>query len=334
MATVVYSVQDDTLNGAVSPTKLDAEVRADTGVPIELDGVTVEGDVLSIAFQADLDAGQTTALNAVVAAHDGVPPVKATPPVGDDGAPVVRLGSPSDPDDGKPVVVVSPAREGMNAWITGRGDDKEADPIGSGRGTGTPIRVDFIANDADTTKYVEWSFLEPVDVHDGQVSWTPVGEWGSTDEFELGTRLPGNASNVTAASGDGNINAIDVGNGNYLYTPADGDGDSNLDLGLAVPVPAPFEDGYWDVDYFTGVITPNADQAGKYNLISQEVMLYMIPGVFTLHPGGWFDVDVYKRRWVHQNWFLRLTVKRGAAPANAASLGGWLMIFRANITRV
>ena len=72
MAQYVYSISTDTLNGVVAASALDKQIRADTSVPIELVGVTVLGDILTIEFQASLDAGQQTALTAVVAAHDGV----------------------------------------------------------------------------------------------------------------------------------------------------------------------------------------------------------------------------------------------------------------------
>lgn len=71
-----YSVAGDTLNGAVSAQSLDMQIRADAAIPVELVGVSVSGDVLAIAFQADLDSPQEDQLDSVVAAHDGVAPSK------------------------------------------------------------------------------------------------------------------------------------------------------------------------------------------------------------------------------------------------------------------
>lgn len=70
--TFTFSVTSDTLNGVASAASLDAEIRADASVPIELVGVSISGDVISTEFQTDLDAGQVTALGAIVGAHTGV----------------------------------------------------------------------------------------------------------------------------------------------------------------------------------------------------------------------------------------------------------------------
>ena len=75
-STFTYTTAVDTLNGAVAPEKLSNEIRA-SAVTIALVGVTTDTDAgtFTVDFKVALDATDTTALNAVVAAHDGVPVV-------------------------------------------------------------------------------------------------------------------------------------------------------------------------------------------------------------------------------------------------------------------
>ena len=72
----VFSVANDTLNGAVSSVKLDEEIRGDLSIPVELGGVSVSGDDLTIIFQSDLTPTQESQLSSLVGAHDGIPPPK------------------------------------------------------------------------------------------------------------------------------------------------------------------------------------------------------------------------------------------------------------------
>lgn len=76
MATVFnYTISTDTLNGAVAAAKLTAEIRANAGITIALDGVSVSVaiDDLAIEFRVDLPASEVPILDAIVAAHDGNP---------------------------------------------------------------------------------------------------------------------------------------------------------------------------------------------------------------------------------------------------------------------
>jgi hypothetical protein len=82
-----FAISTATLNGAVSAPKLDREIRTNGGIPIELVGVTTEGNFLTVDFKADLDESSETELTAVVAAHDGVPlPRRSLVDVRSDGA--------------------------------------------------------------------------------------------------------------------------------------------------------------------------------------------------------------------------------------------------------
>lgn len=65
-----YSIASDTANGAVATDRLalEAEVSA---ITIELAGITVKGDALTVFFVADLTSGEETILDGIVAAHKG-----------------------------------------------------------------------------------------------------------------------------------------------------------------------------------------------------------------------------------------------------------------------
>ncbi len=73
---------------AANVTVLREEIEADAGITTALDFIIVTGTDLHINFVTDLSAGEITALNAVVAAHTGVPviepPVEEPPPDGVD----------------------------------------------------------------------------------------------------------------------------------------------------------------------------------------------------------------------------------------------------------
>ncbi len=79
----------------VNTAALSLEIAADAGITTALDFIVVDGTDLHIHFVTDLSAGEITALDALVAAHTGVPSVQPgteePPPPGVDE---------SDPTDG------------------------------------------------------------------------------------------------------------------------------------------------------------------------------------------------------------------------------------------
>jgi len=231
-------------------------------------------------------------------------------------------------NDGKAIVVINPSTEGFQTWLCGRGDDPNPTPPASGRGTGPQFRVDFAANEIPGEKTTEWNWIEPVEVHDGQVNWDPVENWGHDDEFDLAVRMP--ATVATATPGVGNANEVPTGQGFSIYVPAAGDGSHTIDLAQAVPVDASGQ-GYWDVDYDTGEITP-AVHPGKAarHLLNVEVIVYLVRSISMGNTIGLFDVDVYKTEWIHPSWKTRLTIRKNTAGAGTAA--GWLLCFRKEIT--
>lgn len=239
-----------------------------------------------------------------------------------------RVGNPVE-EDGKQIVVISPATEGMRTWLTGRGDDIGAGP--AGRGKGTKLKVAFDGTDPlPATKDVEVQFLEPVEVHDGQFNWDAAG-FDADDYFSVSVVMPG--STPTNTPGTGNANEVPLGAGAVLYVPAAGDGSHTIDTEdwtKAVPVPANGA-GYWDVDD-DGVITPSVTPGNaEFHLVNFESEAFLIVEIGMQNSLGLFDVDVYKTEWIHPSWRICLSVTKSSSGTGTAS--GWLLTFRKNVTR-
>jgi hypothetical protein len=188
--------------------------------------------------------------------------------------------------------------------------------------------VNFAVEETPSEKYTEWQWIEPVEIHDGQMNWDPVENWGHDDEFDLSVRMP--ATPASATPGTGNVNEVPTGQGFSIYVPAAGDGSHTVDLALAVPVEAAGA-GYWGANYDTGEITPAVHPGeAAYHLMNVEVMAYLVRSISMGNTIGLFDVDVYKTEWSHPNWKMRLTVRKNTAGAGTCS--GWILCFRKAIT--
>jgi len=107
-----YSVSGDFPNGKVVPSSLTLEIQADADITIALDYINVSGDDCDIWFKDTLPAGDETALNAVVAAHQGAP--SPNPPTKDDGTPYVHIDS--SQSDGS-ILTAATGREGTEMIV-------------------------------------------------------------------------------------------------------------------------------------------------------------------------------------------------------------------------
>jgi len=306
-----YSIATD-FSGLFNSNTLADAIRK-SAITIALDAVGTSGDICTITFKADLPTPDVTLLTDLVAAHTGTALA--------DAPQLVRLDAPMDPGN-KPIVSISPATIGLKTWLTGAGDGV----IPALRGLGNQIRVEFDGTESfPDTKYTDFTFDQPVEVHDGQLVWGPEAAWGSQDRFSLSVVIPANAP--TSTPGTGNLNEVPLGGGAMTYVPAAGDGSHTLSLDSAVPVPAStLGTGYWNVDQVTGVITPNAAGTGDYMLYNFEVNPQFITNIGMGHRMGVFDVDVYRCDWVHQSWNMRLSVTKTTTGAGDCS--GWILIFR------
>lgn len=122
---------------------LTREVIDDAAIPVQLLGVTVGADV-RFDFQVALDAGQKTALDALVAAHTGVPA-----PGGDvtaQGNLVVAQEARNE--DGSSIVAARHLQLGQARFV--RTDDGTAKMNIDGRALGTPVVVWNGTGGADT----------------------------------------------------------------------------------------------------------------------------------------------------------------------------------------
>lgn len=246
------------------------------------------------------------------------------------GSSKVTLDAPQEHDK-RPVVVMSPSTEGWMTWFSGAGDDPAPTPPASGRGQGQQLIVEWATADAlPSTKQVEIRFIEPVEIHDGEMLYPP-GQWGPKSRWDFSVRMP--ATTTTPNAGLGNCNLVDVGGFN-LIVPAAGDGSHDVDLAQAVPVPASAGTGYWDADRNTGAVSPSATPgSASWALFDVEIKSYFMRNMPLGSPRGIFEIDTYKAEWISERWYLTLEVLRDAAEAQADTyVAAWLMFFREKST--
>lgn len=285
----------------------------------------------------ELMTGEIEALCGVVKAHTGEPlpkevTVVTTETTTEDGSPIFSLDTPQESDK-KFVFVVSPATEGTFTWLSSRGDDLSPTPPSSGRGEGTQALLSFTEPD---TKEVEIQFCEPVELHDGHVSWKPASSWDFEDSWSLIVRLPATVATPNVGN-TGNCNLVATGLGFNIVVPAAGDGAYDVDLDDAVPVPDGYNKktqlgtGYWDVErYWSETITANVEGEGEFNLYDTEIDMSFCKNMDCGHPLGIWDLDAYKAEWISKKW--KICFKVTKVTAGAGKIGGYLMIFRPGAT--
>lgn len=297
--------------GVVATDRLAAEVQA-SSITVALARVDTLGPNCLVRFKAQLSVGEEAVLQAIVAAHTGVP--LESDPV------VVTLDGPKE-DDRKPLVTFFPGTQGMKAWIVGAADTEPDPPNHTGRAEGDPFVIEFAAGENPRTEARSYGFNEPIELHDGQIVWNPA-HWDYRDSFSLGVLIEANV--VTPADGDGNANVVpQLG----LIVPAPGTGAYNVDLSQATPTPSFDKNGYWEVDQDTGVVSPSATPGhSAWHLLVVPVTSWMIRKVRTAHPLGVFDIDVYKTERFHPRWKLRWEVTK--VSPSAGVICGWVFAFR------
>lgn len=231
---------------------------------------------------------------------------------------------PETPDE-KPIVVMYPAREGFNTFITGRGDD-----VGGGnRGQGQRIKFNFVTANLPETQSVDLQFMEPVEVHDGRAIFGPSGAWdGGDDWLSIKVVIPATTYTDRTTEMDGNANKVPSGLGFDIFVPAAGDG--NAELVTAVPVLNDSGTGFWNLDENSGAVTPNAEQKGNADLLDLEVGGTLIHEVPIGEGHGTFDIDAYKSEYIHPTWIVRVEAHKEAN--GDGWLAGWLFTFREKVT--
>ena len=299
-----------TINDVFDGSSLDKEIRKRVWTGSAFIGLTVDGTgntaTVHIWFTLALTEGDEAILDGLIAAHPGIQTVTTQTP---------------REIDGKPIVVITPGTVGWLTWFHGAGD--QLSPLI--RGGGQALELSFTATGLET---VEWSYAEPIELHDGQMQME--GTWSVQDRLDFIVRLPATIATVNGTN-TGNANRVAIGGGLYMYIPASGDGGYDIDLATAVPVPSrPIPTGYWNVEYDTGEVSasPTPGQA-KYNLFSFEAKSYLMRRV-PLGPGTKvLDVDVYRTDMIHPKWFLRVEITKAVHTAlQTERWAAWLLAFR------
>lgn len=319
-------------NNTVVGIKLLDEIEANSNITTPAVSISRFDSTVTIIFESDISGAEKTELDGVVGTHDGVGYAPVIPPTLSDGTPVVRLDAPtlSDANDNKPIITVFPAKEGHKTFFTGAGDDLSPTPPESGRGNGTKLLFDFNGHTAPTTIEKILEFQEVIEVHDGQLFYRPVDNWDPLiDYFDLKIRMPASTVSVNGG-GTGNCNLVDAGGYNVIV-PAAADGGHDIDLvNNAVPIKAVENDGYWNLDWDTLVITPAAGPVGNINLLDIQIEAYSCRNMPLGHPMGVFDIEAYKTEFVHPSWKIIICLTKASSSDGVAA--GWLMLFRKNIT--
>ena len=331
-----YSISSDFPNHKVASDRLLAEIKA-SAIVTAVDYINTSGDDCDVWFKDALSVGDKTILDGLVAVHSGEPlPDAATTVVIKDnptfnGVLITTSDAPHECDR-KPVVVNSPATEGTYTWLSSRGDNLSPTPPASGRGDGTQLFLSFTGPD---TKEVEIQFIEPIELHDGHVSWRPVGDWGFEDTWTWSLRMPATVATPNVGN-TGNCNLVDTGAGFNIIVPAAGDGTHDIDYDQAVPIPDGYcvehgGVGYWNVvEHWTEVVTPNVTGQGAFNFYDVALEMFFCKNMDCGSPLGIWDLDAYKAEWVSKKWKLCFKVIR--ATAGAGKIGGYVMVFRPEAT--
>ena len=313
----IFTISTSFSNG-INESALDAEIRA-SAITTALDYVARSGDVCSVWFKAALSGGDAALLSALVAAHTGA----ASPT----DVVTVKLDGPRESDK-RPIVTMTPGRDGWKTWLTSFGDDVAAGP--AGRGLGDMIVVEFSATenlDRPRTQSCIFRFDTPVEMHDGQVNWGgPDGAWTFKDFFSFSAVIP---ATTGANTGAGNATLIAPGGVPRFIPAVPGTGSHQIDLTTAAPIPKAGMG--WDVDEVTGEVFPSST-GGKYMLAPYSLEVLVIPGVTMGAKMQEYDVDVYRTDWIHQTWSLKLTVKRTSEGPGWVS--GWMFLFRPSNLRL
>lgn len=317
-----YSITGDFPNQKVDLTALSQEIRA-SSISVALDYVSSAANDVDVFFKAEIDAGNETLLDVLIAAHTG-------DPIPDSPTKVILDGTPTE-YDGRINIVNAPMTNGMMAWWTGAGDDKSPAGATSGRGEGDDISINF-SGPGDFTQCIEFSSF--VEIFDGEVTWGPVTGWSNKDRWWLYVFIPKNDQHCTSTPGTGNCNIVPVPDAGFsMLVPAAGDGSHTIDLSKACPLPAKGTGmEFWQVGSYAheNDPTPSLDGAmptGDHALLYDiGWRVYFCSNMPMGSPRGVFVVDSDKAEPINKNWKIAFRVKKVSERPGEA--GGWFKFFR------
>lgn len=221
-------------------------------------------------------------------------------------------------------VIQTPQPLGRYPYYTSNGDS--LGPLV--RGGGTALEVSPAGAGSAQADLV---FGEPVEFYSAQGFWDI--KFDETDRMSFLLVHP--ATVVVADAGAGDVNLTAVTGGNRIDPDEEADGSHDCNLSNAVPVLAQDADGnangYWNVDWNTGVITAVADIGdpnGNANLFDFEIIHQIVQGISMGSVARTFDMCVYRSRDIHPNHKLRFKVAKASSQAGTAA--AWLCLFREN----
>jgi hypothetical protein len=244
--------------------------------------------------------------------------------------------------DGRQIVTTSPIGIGWNIYFTGYDDDNDQfvihklNPFApSGRGDGNPFLVEVLGEDEDPT-IVEFSFCEPLHIHDGEMNWGPDGYWDYHDRFSIGIKF--SPSLVEITPGTGNCNLINVitqdvmfnNDGYAIIIPAAGNGYFTVDLDTACPIRNAKKNGYWEVNEETGIISmgePGASAFDLYNFAPANA--WLMKNIATANYRNIMEPEVYRTELIHPSWKIIISVTK--ITPGIGWLTGWFTCFRKNV---
>ena len=165
-------------------------------------------------------------------------------------------------------------------------------------------------------------------MHDGQMTYGPIANWTFDDTFDFSVIIPATPARANVG-GTGNANKYPIGGGANMFIPAAGNGAWDIDLATAMPVPTEAKNGFYTVDYNTGVVSiSRTPGAADFILLDVEIKVYFTRKIPMGNSLGIFDVDAYKTQWVSERWKLLLEVTK--ASAGVGEVAGWLLAYRRN----
>jgi len=177
---------------------------------------------------------------------------------------------PVETADKRPIVAINRIPAGYTVYPTGVADD-----ISNGTfGGGTTLHM----NKTDG-KSVDFQMLEHYYAIGGRAMWEDAG---NRDNIEAKLWAPKTVG--TNSTGDFTKVEVAPSSGLYIFVPtAPGAGDWSLDLTekltntnilKCTPVPSPGNQGFFDYNSDTNVLTVNTQQKGGYNLCDWDVNLF------------------------------------------------------------
>lgn len=268
-----------TANDRVDETSLMAEINVSPDIIIGLSHLGCVGTALDIWMKDTLPSAQETALDNVVAAHQGNPTADA--PTADDGAPKVspdllpsgqrlyRTGRGDEYyqglwDSAKTYNPYDSVVHGSAAYICKQESTNNEPPnatywdvITSGVGIGQPFQA---SKSSEGDEVVTFGFNEVVRIVGGGVT----RQNAEIDDY-VDFRVFAPATVVEDVSGTGNLERQDLGGGMYRYDPGSS---TNYKVNMlnAVPVPNLTRTGKWDYDIEANKLVPNDAGLGYYDI--------------------------------------------------------------------